>query len=56
MDLTRSSGKCFWLILCKIRYIYLMFTNHSVAIYYGNSKPKDLSQYLKQFIAELNYL
>jgi len=38
--------------------IHAARTNKSfiVAIYYGSSKPKDLSQYIKQFIAELNYL
>jgi len=56
LPLTRSSGKCFWPILCKIHYIPDVYKPFIVAIYCGNSKPKDLSQYLKQFIAELNYL
>lgn len=56
LPLTRSSGKCFWPILCKVHYIPDIYKPLIVAIYCGNSKPKDLSQYLNEFIAELNYL
>lgn len=51
-----SGGKCFWHILCKVHYIPSIYQPCIVDIYCSNSKPKDLSEYLKEFIAELNYL
>lgn len=56
LPLTRSAGKCFWPILCKVHYIPDIYKPFIVAIYCGNSKPGDLSKYLKEFILELNYL
>lgn len=49
LPLTRSAGKCFWPILCKVHYIPDIYKPFIVAIYCGNSKPKNLSKYLRVY-------
>lgn len=56
LPLTKSGRKCFWPILCKVHYVPDVYKPFTVAIYCGDSKPKSLSRYLKDFITEINYL
>ena len=48
--------KSIWPILCKIHWDPDVLEPFTVAVCLGNSKPKDSTQILKQFIIELNEL
>lgn len=56
LPISGSSGKSFWPILCKIHYVPDIHSPYPVAIYLGESKPKNLDDYLRQFIQEINHL
>ena len=56
MPISTSGSKSFWPILCKIHYYPDVYKPFTVAIYYGQSKPKCLNKYLELFIAEINNL
>ena len=58
VKLRKSSSKQLWPILCRVFYepncsVYKPF---SVALYYGNGKPKSSLEYFHKFISELNKL
>lgn len=56
MNLFKSSAVGSWPILCKVIYTRDIYEPFVVAIYCGNSKPKELIHYLKKFILEINAL
>lgn len=56
IPLFKSSAKMFWPILCRVYFDPMIFKPFPVAIYSGNSKPKILSDFLQQFVLEINEL
>lgn len=52
----KSSSKQFWPILCKIYLKKYRVNPFPVAVYFSNSKPVSISQYLHDFVLELNNL
>lgn len=52
----QSSSKSMWPISCKIFHDPDIFQPFTVAVYYGFSKPKHITEYLKDLITELNDL
>lgn len=55
VDGVQSSSKQFWPILCQVHSEKDVYQPFPVAIYCGTHKPRDLEQFLKQFIEEINY-
>lgn len=56
MPISASGSKSFWPILGKIHYYPDIYKPFTIAIYYGQNKPKYLNRYLESFIAEINSL
>lgn len=57
LPISKSSSTCLWPILVQIKSIevlkkYVLM----VALYYGNGKPKNPNEYLKEFVNEAIYL
>lgn len=53
IPLTKSSRSSLWLILLKIKSFPLVLP---VAVYHGTGKPKNVHDYMRDFIAELDLL
>lgn len=51
-----SSSKQLWPILCKIIFEPDIYQPFIVALYYGNSKPRDVNEFMDDFIEEINIL
>ena len=54
-SLFRSSNSCFWPILCVVNESIIR-DPFPIGIYYGNNKPSNLKDFLKQFISEMRDL
>lgn len=52
----KSSTKQLWPILCKIFHEVDIYSPFPVAIYYGDSKPGDINEFMDDFIQEINFL
>lgn len=56
VKLFKSSIKSMWPILAKIRFDPDIYKPFVVAAYIGNSKPKSVNEFLKDFIRDINSL
>lgn len=56
LPLFKSSSKEFWPILCKIYHQSDVYKPFPVAVYFGSHKPKNVDNYMKKFITEINQL
>lgn len=56
IPITKSTSAQFWPILCMVYLKDYRCPPFPVAIYYGNTKPVSLDQYLQDFINEINVL
>lgn len=54
--LFKSSAKEFWPILGQVHFKPMIYEPFAIAVYSGNSKPKELSEYLVKFVTEVNLL
>uniref|UniRef100_A0ABD2WAF9 Transposase domain-containing protein n=1 Tax=Trichogramma kaykai TaxID=54128 RepID=A0ABD2WAF9_9HYME len=54
----KCSPKSLWPILCKVLYkpYPYAYKPFPVAVFYGKGKPKDVLEYLKKFVVEINSL
>lgn len=52
----KSSAREFWPILGRVFFHPMIYNPFTIAVYSGNSKPKILSDYLQEFITEVNLL
>lgn len=53
--LFKSSTKNFWPILCRVHFESMIYKPFPITVS-GNSKPQNVSEYLKKFVEEINYL
>jgi len=51
-----SSKKQLWPILCKVIFDPDIYLSFSIALYYGDTKPGNVDEYLNDFIEEINLL
>ena len=56
LPLYKSSGKQFWPLLCCVKHCENMYKPFVVSLFCGNSKPKDSTIFLADFVAELGVL
>lgn len=56
IPITKSTSAQFWPILCMVFLKDYRCPPFPIAIYYGNTKPPSLDQYLQDFINEINVL
>lgn len=54
IPVAKSSNKQFWPILCKVILKNCTVSPFPIKIYYGDSKPNSLADYLHDFVNELN--
>ncbi|XP_011155246.1 uncharacterized protein LOC105192669 [Harpegnathos saltator] len=51
-----SSTKQLWAILCKVLFNPNIYSPFTVALYYGDTKPGNVDEYMNDFIEEINLL
>lgn len=56
LPLSKSSGSCFWPILGYIRQINKDQSVFPIGIYWGNRKPDNSNDFMKDFVDEITYL
>nr|CAK26778.2 TPA: transposase domain-containing protein [Tribolium castaneum] len=56
IPLFNSSNKQFWPILCRVHLNQVKIKPFPVALFYGDSKPFSIFEYLNEFIKEINQL